>query len=542
MKQLSKIFIIFGFITFLSAGCTKDFDKANISPNNPKDVTSYTLLTNAEKQIMDNMRNEWWGGRFGWLLDQHLTQNNYTSEDRYAFRENVNDSYWANIYAISSDMAEIIRMNTDPLLKANTAVFGENASQIAVAKVLRAWVISNLTDIYGDVPFNKAWQALTNPSPAYDKQQDIYAALLTDLTDAATALAANESGVAFTSGDMIYGGDATKWKKFANSLKCRIALRMIPNRSTVTIAGKTPLAHIQDAIASGVFTSNSDNARFTYVSVDPNQAPFYRDQYVNNRRDFSVSKQFMDLLKGVNPDALGANGRDNTNPFFGLTDPRLPVFAKKSGGKFTGMPYGATDAQVKLFGRFVASEPSLTMRAADFSCIFMDYAEVCFIQSEVNGFDQTWYKTGVQASLDYWAGEYTKTIGDPLNAAVVAYKDAVTAYVAALPAANAENVATQKYIALFMQAHQGWCEYRRTHFPKTIVRPNEITYTYYPKPGDPLVSVVFVPLTEPTATDLPRRMTYPQQEQTLNKANYTAAAARIGGDKLSTKVWWEGGN
>lgn len=536
MKQLSKIFIIFGFITFLSAGCTKDFDKTNISPNSPLTAPSYTLMTNVEKQIMDNMRNEWWGGRFGWLLDQNLTQNNYTSEDRYAFRENVNDSYWANIYAISSDLTEIIRLNTDPLTKVNTSAYGANANQIAAAKVLRAWVISNLTDIYGDVPFSKAWQALTVPSPAYDKQQDIYAALLTDLTDAATALTANSGDPVFTQGDMIYGGDAVKWKKFANSLKCRIALRMIPNRATVTIAGKTPLAHIQDAIASGVFTSNDDVARFTYVVADPNQAPFYRDQYVNGRRDFSVSKQFMDLLKGVNPDALGANGRDNTNPFFGLTDPRLPVFAKKSGGKYTGMPYGASDAQVKLFGRFVASEPSLVMRAVDFSCIYMDYAEVCFIQSEINGFDQTWYLKGVQASLDYWDGEYTKTFGTSLDPA------AISDYVAAIPAANAENVATQKYIDLFMQAHQGWCEYRRTHFPKTIVRPNEITYTYYPKPGDPLVSVVFVPLTEPAATDLPRRMTYPQQEQTLNKANYTAAAARIGGDKLSTKVWWEGGN
>lgn len=512
-------------------GCTKDFDKTNKSPNSPESAPSFTLMTNAEKQIMDVMRNEWWGGRFGWLLDQNLTQNNYTSEDRYAFREGVNDSYWANIYAISSDLAEIIRLNTDPELKNNTSAYGENASQIAAAMILRAWVVSNLTDIYGDIPFSEAWQALEIPSPAYDNQKDIYAALITDLTDAAAALAANQSGVVFTQGDMIYGGNATKWKKFANSLKCRIALRMIPNRATVTIAGKLPMAHIQDAIASGVFTSNADVARFTYVTTDPNQAPFYRDRYVNSRNDYSVSKQFVDLLKGVNPDVLGAAGRNNTNPFFGLSDPRLPVFASPVGGLYVGMPYGATDTQVKDFGRFAASTPSPTIRSATASCIYMDYAEVCFIQAEVNAYDQAWYIKGVQASLDYWGGEYNKAVGATLD------PTAVTAYVTALPAANAENVATQKYIALFMQAHQGWSEYRRTHFPKTLVRPNEVTYV--PAVGAP---IVFIPIVNPSATDLPRRMTYPQQEQTLNKVNYTAASARIGGDNLQTKVWWEGGN
>lgn len=537
MKHISKVFIIFGFITFLSAGCTKDFDKTNISPNSPASAPSYTLMTNVEKQIMDVMRNQWWGGRFGFLLDQHLCQNNYTSEDRYSFRVSVNDSYFANIYAISSDLAEIIRLNTDAATKTNTSAYGENASQIAAAKILRAWVISNLTDIYGDVPFSKCWQALTIPSPSYDNQKDIYAALITDLTAAATTLTANQSGVVFTQGDMIYGGDATKWMKFANSLKCRIALRMIPNRSTVVIAGKTPLAHIQDAIASGVFESNDDIARFNYITTDPSQAPLYIDKYVDGRNDFSVTKQFADLLKGVNPDALGAGGRDNKNPFFGISDPRLPVFAAKSatGGLFKGMPYGITDAQVSAFKRANSSYVSATVRAADFSCIFMDYAEVCFIQSEINNFDQSWYLKGVQASLDYWGVEYAK--GNPTATAATAFANAVPTYIAALPAANAENVATQKYIDLFLQAHQGWCEYRRTHFPKTLVRPNEVSFI--PASGTP---ILFLPLIEPTATDLPRRMTYPQQEQTLNKVNYTAAATRIGGDNLSTKVWWEGGN
>ena len=518
MKTINKILILFAIISFIAVGCTKDFEETNISPNSPLKVPAFSLMTNAQKQLMDNMRNEWWGGRFGFLLDQQISQNNYTSEDRYAFREGTNNDYWTRIYGVLLDLKEVIRLNTDPTTKADNSKFGDNNNQIAAARILKAWVYQNLTDIYGDIPYSQALDALNAPTPKYDNQKDIYADLIKELTEASAQI--DNTKPVFTSGDVIYGGDAVLWQKFANSLKLRVALRMSK------VAGSNYMTYINEAInaESGVFTDNTDNARFTYLDVSPVQAPIYRAYYVSRRTDFAVTKQFTDLLHGFNP--IPTSGRDNSNPFFGIEDPRLYVFADKTINspdtlpKWTGMPYGMSDNQTVLYNRKNASYPGIWFRAADYSAIFMDCAEVKFILSEVNGFDQTYYEAGIRASMSYYG------IEDSI----------ITAYIAAIPAANAENVATQKYIALYFQAHQPWLEYRRTGYPKTLVRPGEVTYI---KPD--LTEIIFTPLVS-SGTDLPKRMTFPQQEQTINATNWSAAKTRMGGDVLTTKVWVDGGN
>ncbi len=512
MKTLNKIIFLLAIISFIAVGCTKDFEDTNKNPNSPENVPAYSLMTNAQKQIGDIMRDEWWGGRFGYLLDQQISQNNYTSEDRYAFRENVNNSYWISIYGIMTDLNEVIRLNTESEFKVINSKYGNNDNQIAAARILKVWIFQNLTDIYGDIPYSEAFDPINKPTPKYDNQKDIYANLISELTAASNQIV--DTLPAFTQGDIIYGGDATAWKKFANSLKLRVALRMSK------VPGSNYMNYINEAIAAGVFTSNADNALFTYLDGDPNQAPWYRAYYVSNRTDFAVTKQFVDLLKGLNP--IPATGRDNSNPFVGVLDPRLFVYAAPTLNNDTiiGMPYGMNDSETRALGKRNVSYPGALFRSIDYSCIFMDYAEVEFILSEVNGFDQTHYVNGITASMEY----YDIPAAD------------ITAYLAAIPAANAENVATQKYIALFFQAHQPWIEYRRTGFPKTLVRPGEVTFI-----KEDLTEVIFNPLVN-SGTDLPKRMSYPIQEQTLNASSWSAARSRMGGDDLTTKVWWDGGN
>ncbi|HQB79275.1 MAG TPA: SusD/RagB family nutrient-binding outer membrane lipoprotein, partial [Tenuifilaceae bacterium] len=143
-----------------------------------------------------------------------------------------------------------------------------------------------------------------------------------------------------------------------------------------------------------------------------------------------------------------------------------------------------------------------------------DYAEVCFIMSEVNSWDQTWYQNGIRASMEFWG---------------VSNAD-ITAYLAAVPAANQENVLTQKHIALYMQPEQAWFEWRRTGFPKTLINPGEITHV---SGGN---NIIFTPL---EGNAIPRRMWYPVEEQGVNKENYTAAVEAQGPDALSTRVWWD---
>ena len=153
--------------------------------------------------------------------------------------------------------------------------------------------------------------------------------------------------------------------------------------------------------------------------------------------------------------------------------------------------------------------------------VLMEYAEVEFILSEINGWDATHYKTGVQASMDKWGVDASKA----------------AAYVSALPVANQENVITQKYLALYMQGAEAWNEYRRTGFPNggILLLPgqsakdnNGATYTFTPLMSGNVV-----------AKDLPARVRYPITQPSLNGANYNEASSRLSnGDEIDSKLFF----
>ena len=437
------------------ASCTENFEEINRDPNNPTVVSTGSLLTNAQKGLVDDIYDEWFSGRQSYVYSQFLAQRNYTEEDRYQLRQPVNNNYWTYIYGDIMDLQEIINLN----LKDKT---GGNPNEIAIARILKAWSMQIMTDAYGDVPYFEAFKAEGDVSPEYTPQDLIYADLLKELTEASAQLNTAES--AFGDADLIYGGDTEKWQKLANSLKLRVAIRM----SKADAGYKTYITQALSA-PGGVFTSNDDNALLRYVGSAPNvdAAPMYDSYYYSNRDDFSLSKQLVDALKGEN-DVL--NGK--TNPFFGMVDPRLFVWGVKSGPEHEGMPYGIPNELT------AAARPGTVdfldggvVAAGNLGVPLMDYAEVCFILSEANNWDQTWYVKGVEASLERWGDE-----GDEVGAKPANYDALVTAYLAALPAANQERVLTQKYFALFMNGYEAWAEIRRTGYPLLLVRPGQITY------------------------------------------------------------------
>lgn len=510
MKTTYKFLLLLGLVSFLVAGCTKDFEEINTDPNKAISVPTYALLTNAQFQFSTNMFDAWWGGRQSMLWSQYWSQNNYTDEDRYSIRQNTNSGYWRTFYLITTDLEEIIKINNDPEKKDLVSAYASNANQIATAMIMKAWIVQHLTDLYGDIPYSQAWMGTVgNFLPAYDKQETIYKDVIAKL-DAATAMIEVE-GKGWTQGDIIYGGDMSKWKKFANSLKLRMAMRI----KKVDAALGTQLAN--EALAAGVLESNADNAVFQFLASPPNNAPMWGAYNVDNRTDHSVTQQFVHLLKGV-----PVGGAEKVNPFAGLVDPRLPIFAQPVadptmlGEGIQGMPYGMDDNFTKQIGDKGASRPGTAILAADFAAIYMNYSEIAFIKSELNGWDQAEYENGVRASLEYWG---------------VAQAD-IDAFMAGLPAATQETVLTQKYIALYTQGYEAWSEYRRTGFPKTLVHPGEVTW----KQADG-TTVIFETL---IGEDIPRRMTWPQEEQTLNGSNYSAAVSAFGQtDAFESRVWWD---
>ena len=503
MKTLFRILFISSLMVLFVVGCTDKFEEINEDPNNAVSVESGYILTYAQKSLIDNLRDEWFGGRGTQLLCQHWSQRNYPDEDRYAIRTTTINNAWRAFYRTIMNLDKIIELNTNEATKNDALASGPNEHQIAVAKIMKVWIMNIITDTWGNVPYTEAFLANANRQPKFDSQQDIYTAMIEELKEAATLI--DPANGDLTIGDIIYGGDVAKWEKFANSLRLRIALRMSKRNAA-------PLAEVAALPASSFFTSNDDNAVFKYLTASPNQGPIYEAFFVSARNDFTITKPFVELLAGRN-DAL--NGK--TNPFAGIFDPRLAIWSyPTSGADYIGMPYGMDDAQTKAYAPNCpdySANPSI-VHTPDFGYALMDYAEVCFIMSEVNSWDQTWYQNGIRASMEFWG---------------VANAD-ITAYLAAVPAANQENVLTQKHIALYMQPEQAWFEWRRTGFPKTLINPGEITHV---SGGN---NIIFTPL---EGNAIPRRMWYPVEEQGVNKENYTAAVEAQGPDALSTRVWWD---
>lgn len=518
MKKIIKSLLIVAVIVSVSS--CKDLEELNNDPNNPAEVSTATLMAGAEMKAMDFVYDNWFSGRQALPYAQYWCQRNYTEEDRYQIRESVNNGYFNSLYTVAGNLDNIEKLNTNAATKAKAAAYGNNNNQIAAAKILKVWLMQVIADTWGSVPYSEAFKLNDGVVyPKYDDLTSLYAAFLSELNAAIGMIDENE--VAFTSGDLIYGGDASLWKKFGNSLKCRIAIRL----SKVDTKWKT---YISEAVASGVFTSNSDNAVFAYTKEAPSQCQFYIGFYDEARNDFSITKPFMDLMKGQ-PDTLN----NKVHPWAGVFDPRLPIYTTPRAGQFIGVPYGLKSAQMSAAIRNAApnlySGQPLALQP-NFVVPYMTYPELCFILSEYNGFSKAEYEEGVRASIEYWDDLSVDIMGTaPIDAATIEdYVAAVTKTV------DAEAVATQKYIHLYMCGTEAWAEYRRTGYPNTMLKPGEYTYVIG---GE---KVAFEPLSD-VKGDLPARVKYPTNESTLNGAAFDAAVAKLddGVNNYYTKMFWD---
>lgn len=510
--KVNKQIYLWLFTLVALVGCSKEtFENINIDPNRPSAVPTPSLLITAEKQLIDAIRSEEINYRGAQLFAQYFSQNIYTDQSRYQIPTSYSDNFWTATYKALNNLNEIIKMNTDEETKAIATAggAGSNANQIAIARVLKAFGFHHLTDVFGDVPYesygnkDEDFQALQHDpdilTPKYASQQKIYKDILEELKQAADTLRKYSSQNTFGTSDIIYKGDNSKWAKFANSLRLRLANRIYHKEPTFA------KAHIDDALAKGVFTSNADNAVFTFSASAPNEAPLYRATVTANRKDFAVSHVIVETLKG------------QRGPFV-AQDPRLAKYAKPlADGTYFGQPYGLPLAAGNLFPVDRISLPGEIINAANYGEVLMEYAEVEFLISEYRNWDQEAYERGVKASLDKWG----------VGAAEA------NAYLALLPPANKENVLTQKYLALFTQGIEAWSEIRRTGYPLFLVKKGDVIFAG--TVGGNTVEYRF----EPEVGDaIPSRLVYPLKEQSTNKSNYQNALANQGDDVLSTKVWW----
>lgn len=529
VKNIYK-YLFCGALGLSVMGCT-DLDSLNSDPNNPESVPSNMLMSGAEKWAVDNVYDLWFSGRQCLLYAQYWAQRNYTEEDRYQIRESTNNNYFNYLYMGIANFQKVIDLNTDEATASTNSAYGANVNQIAAAKIMKVWLMNIITDTWGNVPYSEISQLEDGVLYCkYDSQKDIYDGMIAELTEAVNMI--DESETAFTSGDVIYEGDASKWKKFGNSLKCRLAIHL----SKVDSNWKT---YIQEALASGVFESNDDVAAFKYVSSGSDYSEFYSGTYVSGRNDFTITEQFVNILKG---EADVINGK--SHPWEGVWDPRLAMYTTSATYKidgetvtgYNGFPYGTSSSESTAARANTPNWYNNTpmFLEPDFAMPLMTYAEVKFIESEYKGFDVADYQEGVRASVEYWSAQ---------SGVSVASSD-LDAYIAAVSSnVDAEAVAVQKYIDLFLNGTEAWTEIRRTGYPEQLIRPGEKeTYEVRDSEGYLLETreVVFTPLSE-VKGDIISRVKYPTNESTLNGKNWTEAVSKLedGTNNYYSKMYWD---
>lgn len=477
MKRMNikKIALVLGISALGFTGCKKgidDFGTINRNPNATTVPITSALLTN----VLANVGNNVWGDAINTtagLYCQYMSETQYTDISRYATPTLNWDGYYAgDLY----DLQNIINTNTDEATKATAAQYGSNANQIAIARILKAYYFIVLSDAFGDVPYSQALQG--KGTIPYDKQENVYPAIITELKEAV----AQFDGGATVQGDVMYGGNTTKWKKFANSLRAIAALRMSKANATL---GRTEFAA---AIAAGVIDANADNASIPYVGGNYRN-PIYNYYVITQRFDYAVSKTVTDKLSSLN-------------------DPRIGKFGNTS----QGFPYGYTRADALawqtlnpnfafLFA-FTATPQTMPLSLVSAGQVYLARAEAARLgwTSEVVA---TMYANGITAEMNRWGITDATAIANYLLQANVA-----------LGVNNDQKIAEQRWLSHFPDGNQGWAEWRRTGFPALT-----------PAPG--------------SGKQIPRRIPYGPNEPLYNSANYTAAAALFSNNSQDAKVWWD---
>lgn len=538
--------LILGVLLF--ASCEANFDEINSNPDESTEASSEALFSQAIWNFGYRNFDVWYGGRSSMVAAQQWSQRNYTSEDRYAFRANLNDGIFRNNYIWMNNLQRIINLNKGADTKGiQAALYGDNRMQIACSELVKAWVFQLLTDTYGDVPYSQALNLEKYPQPKYDSQKFIYDDLIKVVGEQAdilkTLIAEGVKG--YANGDLFYRGDLNKWYRFANSLQLRLALRAASN--TLRTSRTLDPAYVkiaESAIERGVFESAADNAQVQFSSKgEPNEAPIYAGFFTSKRNDFTMTRGFVNLVKG-----LSDPKNEFLNPFEGLVDPRWRVFRGPSikaeplsENDKIGIPYGMSDGMTQNFVKAnratvlnykTSSESDAAiMIRANFPSTFLDYPTVLFMVAEVKNMDAEYFRKGIVESMLQWKADTTGFTVGYLNPIMAKFKGNIT------HEQKREMVITQKYIHLYMQAFEAWAEYRRTGYPMSLVKPGQVTAEIN---GN---KVVFTPVSgNESGKDIVARFKYPISEYTLNEKNLNAAITAQGGDvSHALRVWWAGG-
>ena len=463
-----------------AGACTDGLTDLNENPNAPTTVPVEFLLPQAIQSAVNTAFGAGEMLQHSGIWSQHFAQLQYPDEETGNVRASRMDGYWEGYFIGSlKDIQTVIE----------TGVETDHVNAQGVGRIWKSWIFHILTDYWGDIPYSEALNGEENATPVYDAQSDIYAGLLSELASGASLL--SSSGRDLGAGDLIYGNDFDAWRKFANSLRMRLAMRMSQ------VSPTTAQSEFVAAYNAGGFTSDADNAILAWAGA-PYENPFYENW--TGRDDNGISRTMVEILKDLN-------------------DPRIHLYAEPAtvDGEYRGhengrddLPEGHSLAWFSRIGNFWRADGAATPTA------IMTYSEVLFLQAEaaergwIAGDAEALYMAAIEANMNQYdaqgVGPSDAEIATYLASPEVAYDGLNSLYL-------------QKWISLYMNGAEGWAHTRRTNVPVLAVGP-DLTWL----------------------GRIPVRFSYPGTEQSLNAANLAAAVARQGGGLgLVTPVWWDVG-
>jgi hypothetical protein len=485
-------------LAFAATACDNSkLTDVNRNPNAPASVSPELLFPAGAVASVNVIRNDLEITPSAFVhWPQYLAEYQYPEISFYQFRPTTADAWWNSFYSGPLEDYQQALRQTIKLDRPN---------QTAPILIMRAWTYSVMTGMWGDIPFSEANKGDEGGTitPVYDTQKVIYDSLLKNLADASTMMDPS-SPYTFEGHDPVYDGDLDKWAKFAVSLRARLGMNLSkvdPARAQQEVAA---------AFAAGGMESNADNAEIVWPGDNVNDNPWYENQKegIGTRDDARFSVTFIDTLNHLNDPRLQVFARPVQTASCGPAVGCTPVAA----GGYRGMPNGLLAGDAGYWGTrssrlgpqiFAADQPSYIMTYAEYQFILAEAAE----RGWLAGSAATFYENGVRASMAQWGVTDGAAIDAYLAQPRVAYAGG---------AAGLAQIGVQKWIALFTQGFEAWSEWRRTGYPNLTPAENAKT----------------------SDGQIPRRVIYPQTEQSFNNTNLQAAITSQGGsDALNKRVW-----
>ncbi len=470
----------------LTISCTDNFASINTDPNSPTKVTPDLLLTPLLHSIVQGQFNYDSGAG----LAHQIAHTNYNETEQYAF--GTNEGTWSTYYLNLNNIEEMIKVSDRD----------NRPSCKAIAYVLKAFCISQLTDMWGDVPYIEAVQGSTKTTPKYDVQKDIYTAdggIISLLNQADNLLS---TGNDVLPSDLIYKGDRTKWRKLANSLRLRYLMRISNKAADITTFNLKE--EIRKAMSSPLMETNADNMLLPFLNSRPNMSPIYEmrsGEFEYNR----MSDEMASVLNAFHDPRAAVWFAPTTNSASTSSPAYKGVAVGCSSTTLEKIKYSMAD--VSMIGNYYRTTPDAC------SAILMNCSEVKFLQAEAivrglaAGNAKNLYEQGINLSMNYYKVVMPSGY---LSQEGVAYNenDAIN------------EIMVQKWLSLFFVGYEAWFDYLRTGLPKQNTLLDN---------RNPTVS-----------GGTPSRFYYPENEQALNSENYKQALEAHGGkDDINTKLWWE---